>query len=146
MIDTTQIQFRYATPIQVRMTDLDQLGHVNNGIQCHYFDCGRIAFFEKVLGRKLDWQTMDMVLVHIELDFCAPIFIHDELICESKILDIGNKSFQMIQQLRDANSLKIKTICRSVLACFDRETYQAKPVSDFYRKCFEESERLGESD
>ena len=134
--------FRVSVPVQVRMSDLDPFVHVNNGIQCHYFDLGRSFYLEKVLQNQVDWKTIDLVLVHIELDFAAPVEFHDKLICESKIFEIGNKSLKMRQQLRDLNTNTVKTTCLSVLAGFDRTTHQSIPICEEYKQRIREFERM----
>ena len=134
--------FRVAVPVQVRMSDLDPFVHVNNGIQCHYFDLGRSSYLEKVLQNQVDWKTIDLVLVHIELDFAAPVEFHDKLVCESKIFEIGNKSLKMWQQLRDLNTNTVKTTCLSVLAGFDRQTHLAIPICEEYKQRIREFEGM----
>lgn len=134
--------FRVAVPVQVRMSDLDPFVHVNNGIQCHYFDLGRSFYLEKVLQNQVDWKTIDLVLVHIELDFAAPVEFHDKLVCESKIFEIGNKSLKMWQQLRDLNTNTVKTTCLSVLAGFDRQTHLAIPICEEYKQRIREFEEM----
>lgn len=137
------LDFRVSVPVQVRMSDLDPFVHVNNGIQCHYFDLGRSFYLEKVLQNQVDWKTIDLVLVHIELDFAAPVEFHDKLVCESKIIEIGNKSLKMRQQLRDLNTNTVKTTCLSVLAGFDRKTHQSIPIREEYKERIREFEGSG---
>jgi len=135
-------EFRVAVPVQVRMSDLDPFVHVNNGIQCHYFDLGRSFYLEQVLQNQVDWTTIDLVLVHIELDFAAPVEFHDQLVCESKIMEIGHKSLKMIQQLRDTHTNIVKTTCFSVLAGFDRTSHQSIPIREEYKERIREFEHL----
>ena len=134
--------FRVSVPVQVRMSDLDPFVHVNNGVQCHYFDLGRSFYLEKVLQNQVDWTTIDLVLVHIELDFAAPVEFHDKLVCESKIIEIGNKSLKMVQRLRETTTNTVKTTCLSVLAGFDRTTHQAIPICEEYKQRIREFEGM----
>ena len=136
-------KFRVSVPIQVRMSDLDPFVHVNNGTQCHYFDIGRSFYLEKVLQNQVDWTTIDLVLVHIELDFAAPVEFHDQLVCESKIVEIGHKSLKMVQQLRDTKTDTVKTTCLSVLSGFDRQTHQSIPIQETYKRLIQEFEGIG---
>ena len=137
---TEALSFRVSVPVQVRMGDLDPFGHVNNGIQCHYFHLGRSFYLEQVLQNQVDWTTIDLVLVHIELDFAAPVEFHDRLVCESKIVEIGHKSLKMVQQLRDTKTNTVKTTCFSVLAGFDRTTHQSIPIREEYKQLIREFE------
>ncbi len=97
---------------------------------------------EQVLQNQVDWTTIDLVLVHIELDFAAPVEFHDQLVCESKIMEIGHKSLKMIQQLRDTRTNIVKTTCFSVLAGFDRTSHQSIPIREEYKERIREFEHL----
>ena len=134
--------FKFAVPVQVRMSDLDPFVHVNNGAQCNFFDFGRSSYFEHVFQKPIDWREMDMVLVHVELDFKMGIEFHDDIVCETRVISIGNKSVKMIQQLRDRKTDAVKTTCYSVLAGFDRVTHQSIPIRDEYKKLFRSFEGL----
>ena len=124
------------------MCDLDPFAHVNNGVQCNYFDYGRSRYFEFVFGEEIDWLNMDMVLVHTELDFKNPIKIHDEIVCETAIYHIGNKSIAMSQQLRCLKTGLVKTICRSVLSGFDRSSETAAPIQERYKVAIREFDKI----
>lgn len=127
-------EYFFGTPVQIKMCDLDPFAHVNNGVQCNYFDYGRSQYFEHVFGEKIDWTTLDLVLVHVELDFLSPIKIHDSIVCETSIYDFGLKSAKMIQQLRCTESGQIKTVCKSILAGFDRVTETSIPIQPRYKE------------
>lgn len=134
------VTYRFSAPIQIKMCDLDPFAHVNNGVQCNYFDYGRSRYFESVFGERIDWLNMDMVLVHTELDFKSPIKIHDDVVCETAIYHIGNKSIAMIQQLRCAKTGIVKTVCKSVLAGFDRTIERSIPIQERYKEAIREFE------
>ncbi|MDR2868704.1 MAG: thioesterase family protein [Bacteroidales bacterium] len=120
--------YHFNTPIQIRMSDLDPFAHVNNGTQCHYFDVGRSSYLEHVLQEKVDWQTIQLVLVHLEIDFLRPISYENKIICQTKVYEIGTRSLKMIQQIEDVNTSEIKTVCKSILSGFDRETLSSSPL------------------
>ena len=42
-------QFRHWTPITIRFSDQDSVGHVNNVSYAAYFEAGRIDFMSRVL-------------------------------------------------------------------------------------------------
>lgn len=130
----TMEEFLFSVPVQIRMSDLDPFVHVNNGAQCNLFDFGRSEYFETVFGDKIDWSQLDLVLVHVELNFLLPILYYDSLVCETKIYEIGNKSLKMIQQLRDTESNTVKTICKSILAGFDRKFNQSATIKEIYKE------------
>lgn len=142
MEEIDKISYRFSAPIQIKMCDLDPFAHVNNGVQCNYFDYGRSQYFEKVFGEKIDWTTMDMVLAHVSLDFKSPIKIHDEIICQTTVKSLGNKSFRMFQQLKDQISGQVKTTCESVLVGFDRTSEKSIPIKEEYKSALLKFEQL----
>ncbi len=118
----------FSCPIQIRMSDLDPYNHVNNGSQCNYFDMGRSRFFEHAFQQQIDWLTFKYVLVHVDLDFKMPIHFHDDLVCESAILEVGNASFKMIQRLVDQKTGVEKTLCHAVVVYYDRDANQSERI------------------
>ena len=140
VMEESQVQFHFSAPIQIKMCDLDPFVHVNNGVQCNYFDYGRSQYFEEVFGEKIDWMKMDLVLVHVDMDFMQPIKIHDNIVCETAIYAFGNKSMKMVQRLRCAETNAVKTVCHSVLAGFDRQTARSIPINPMYKEKVERFE------
>lgn len=126
--------FNFGVDIQIRMSDLDSFSHVNNGAQCNLFDFGRSAYFEHVFAEKIDWSLMDLVIVHLDIDFLHPLLFGDDVVCDSKVYEIGNKSMKMIQQLRVTNNNIVKTICKSVIVGFDRINQTSLPIKSAYRE------------
>jgi len=124
----------FSCPIQIRMSDLDPFNHVNNGSQCNYFDMGRSRFFEHAFQREIDWLTFKYVLVHVDLDFRKPIRFYDPIICESRVIEMGNSSFKMEQCLKDAQTGEIKTLSHAVVVYFDREANKSEPIPDADRQ------------
>ena len=121
-------------PIQIRMADLDPFNHVNNGSQCHFYDYGRTLFYEQCFGEQIDWLTFEYVLAHLQLDFKRPILIHDAIVCETSLEELGYTSMKLIQRLIDTNTNEVKGICRSVVVRIDRITYKPIAIPEEHRK------------
>lgn len=128
--------FLHQTPIQMRFSDLDALNHVNNGFQMHYLDVGRIDYFSKVLQRKIDWTNDFLVLVHLELDFLAPIEMGMDVCVETKTIGFGEKSMKMFQRIIDKKTMEVKSTCYSILSGFNREKKKSEALPQEYRDRF----------
>lgn len=142
-MDTSNYVFKHHFPVQVRMTDLDPVGHVNNGTQLSYYDLGRLNYLETLQNKKIDWNEIDMVVVHINCDFVDSIYFNDKIIVETKVLEIGNKSIKMLQRIVNSETNKIKSTCYSVMAGYDKQNNSSKPISETFKKqvfLFEEKE------
>ena len=55
--------------IQIRFADADSLGHINNVNLQHYFDVGKMEFYEKVLGKTIDPDAESLILVSIHTNY-----------------------------------------------------------------------------
>lgn len=126
----------FTCPIQIRMSDLDPFNHVNNGYQLNLYDYGRTQFLENAMQKEIDWLTFDMVLVHVEIDFKQPIHIHDKIVCETEVAEIGRSSVKLKQCLRNTETGEVMSTCGSVLVCIDREKNLSKPIPEDLKRLF----------
>ena len=84
--------FKHKFPIQVRFVDIDKLGHVNNAVYLSYFETARVAYFDQVVGERVDWNKTGMILAKTIIDYKTPVFQHDKLFIYSSVSKLGNKS------------------------------------------------------
>ncbi len=140
-METKDILFKNKTKIQIRMTDLDPFGHVNNGVIYSYYDMGRINYL-KDLQEETDWKKMDKVIVHTECNFMESILFGDDIQVESKVISIGNKSIKLLQHIVDNKTGNIKSTCFSVMSGYDRETNTSKVISLTFKEKVEQYEGI----
>ena len=125
--------FKSNKSIQIRMTDVDPLGHVNNGVFYSYYDIGRLHYLSQI-GEDIHWEAIDKVVVRTECDFMDAILFTDDISVETKVIEIGNKSVKMMQRIVDNHTGKIKSACLSILSGYDRQKNAAKEISEEFRK------------
>lgn len=123
-------------PIQIRFSDLDALNHVNNSYHSQYFDIGRINYFEAVMGEKVDWSKIMVVIVHIEIDFLDAILQGEKINVESKLISFGTKSIKMRQRLVDSQNGKVKSVCTTILSGYNHQTNSSMVIPDELKKLF----------
>ena len=46
------IQFKHVTPVQIRFSDVDQYGHMNNSVYFSLYDLAKTSYFQDVFGEK----------------------------------------------------------------------------------------------
>lgn len=131
--------YKVSLKVQIRFSDLDALNHVNNSFQSQYYDLGRIDYFEKVMGRELDWSKVVVVIVHTENNFFSSIVQGEEIFVESKLVKFGNRSMTMNQRLVDSKGV-VKGTCRTILAGFNRDTNASAPIEEDFKRRFLEFE------
>ena len=115
--------------IQVRFTDLDVLGHVNNNIYLSYFEMARVHYFRELLGRDWEWKRFTVVLAKNEVEYIKPVLLTDDPLVYMSCDQIGNKSFSLSYELKVNGTVFAKG--RSVLVSYDGlkgETMKIHPV------------------
>jgi acyl-CoA thioester hydrolase len=112
--NNTQIQ---PVKIQVRFSDIDSMGHVNNSVYLSYFEYARIVYFTPLLGKDWDWKKYGIILKKNEIEYIKPVFLDQTPEIRIYLLNIGTKSFTLGYELT-VNS-EIYTTGSSVLVGFD---------------------------
>ncbi len=107
--------------VQVRFSDLDVLGHVNNSVYLTYFESARVYYFQQLLDTSWDWETDSVVLVKNEVEYIRPIFLHDVPEVEVSTVHVGSKSFTFAYHIRVNDVLCSKG--SSTLVAFDAKSH-----------------------
>lgn len=121
--------------IQVRFSDLDALGHVNNAQHLTYFETARMCFFNKEVGEKWDWVKKGIILRKNEVEYLQPIYLTDDVEVEVLPESIGNTSFILSYILRVGETVKCKG--SSVLVCYNFETAKTCEVYSELKNIFQ---------
>lgn len=87
--------FSHTIPVQIRFSDVDKVGHVNNAAYLSYVELGRMHFFKDVLERSVDWDKRGFVLARNEIDYLVPVYLADEVTCKTRLKNIGTKSITL---------------------------------------------------
>lgn len=134
------IKFNHIIPIQLRFNDFDALGHVNNSVYFSFFDLGKTSYFNEVLPEVNVNREVGVVIGHIEVSFLLPVYPGENVAVETAVVEIGNKSFKLLQHLVDLETNEVKCICHTVMVCFDANTKTTRPISEQWRKAMAEFE------
>lgn len=134
-----EIQFRHVIPVQIRFSDVDQFGHMNNSVYFSLYDLAKTSYLRDVFGHQ-DWTKFAMVVANVNADFISPVFFTDDLIIETTVLHLGNKSFTLLQRAVDKNSREVKCQCRTVMVAFDVEQQLPIPIPQEYKEAISKYE------
>lgn len=88
---------------------------------------GKTEYFAKVCP-EVNWEKEGIVVVHIEAEFLSQIFGSDHIAVQTKVSEIGTKSFHLIQRVIDTETQDVKCVCKSVMVMFDLEKHESKPL------------------
>lgn len=126
--------FTNRLPIQLRFSDVDVVGHVNNIVYFQYYDTGKAAFMTELLGRNISWQEVDTVVANVDCAFISPILWGEKIEVLTACTFIHDKSFRLLQMLRNSDTGEVKSVCETVMVSFDPSTQKAAPLSEEWRQ------------
>ncbi len=91
-------EFSFYVPVQVRFSETDMYGHLNNTVPFVYFEHARIEFFNH-LGLMQKWLESETdnipVVADIQCDYVKQVFFEEKLKVYVKIATIGNSSIDL---------------------------------------------------
>ncbi len=120
---------------EIRFSDIDAMGHVNNAVYLNYLEQARISFFRAILGRPWDWESSGIIVGRNAIDYLSPVRLNDNLIIRTYPVRIGTKSFtvnyNLVRILEGGEELCAKA--ESVLVCFDYHHQKTIEVPELWR-------------
>ena len=132
--------FRCTTPVQIRFNDVDVLGHVNNTVYFSFYDTGKAYYFQAVHGKMVDWRHVDTVIANVNCAYLAPIYFGEDIEVLTGCTAIHEKSFRLLQVIRERTTGELKSMCETVMVSFDPATAQSRPLPDDWRRMLSEFE------
>lgn len=128
-------------PAQLRFSDVDRFGHVNNSVYFSLFDMCKTRYFNDVVGTDI-FDRMAPVVVHIEANFISPVYFPDEIVIDTSIVKIGNKSFTLMQRALNQRTEEVKCYCETVMVMLDTVTNESVEIDSEFRTKVSSYERL----
>ena len=126
---------KITTPIQMRFSDADSFGHINNVALQMYFDLGKTDLFNELWRLTGVTEQVPAIVVSLNTDFYEQIFYGDQVVVETSIESIGNKSLRLVQRLMSGE--KLCTLSHTVMVCYDRQTRKSVAVPAEWQKYVE---------
>lgn len=119
--------FKYRTDLEMRFTDLDMMGHVNNAVYFTYMEIGRTKYWKQAIH--WDWKKTGVVMGKASITYIKPLHLGDKISMYVRTSRIGNTSFDLeylIVKMQNGEEIicsKGKTVC----VVYDYET--KSPIS-----------------
>lgn len=124
--------------IEVRWSDMDSMGHVNNAIYFTYLEQARIGFLRDqgaASGMKVGGKGFG--LVSIGCDFRRQVHYPAQLDIGTRVTKIGNRSFHLEQGVFLEGDDTLMAHGRTVMCWVDYEQEKAIPLPDDIRAVLE---------
>ena len=132
-IEEEKSKFTFKTKLELRWSDMDQLGHVNNAMYLTYFEQARIEYLHEVC--KWNWTETGAILANAFVDYHRPVVYPAPTYVYVGVSKMGNKSLEisyMIVSVVDEKE-KIMTSGYTTLVVFDYSKQQSIAIPDKIR-------------
>jgi acyl-CoA thioester hydrolase len=134
--------FRHTFPLQVRWSDMDSLGHVNNARFLTYIEDARIDYTQTLHLRDLHPDRPGLIIAKIVIDFRHPLFVGEEVVVFSRCARLGSRSFDMEQTVtrRKDDDLQIIAQATATVVVYDYATSKSMPIPEHWRTVIKDYE------
>lgn len=128
--------------VTLRYRDLDPMNHVNNAVYASFLEQARNAYFQSVLGTRLDEQ--DVVIADLELSFERAVTLADETVrVFTRVPSLGTTSFPIEYAVQAGGERAARG--STTLVCYDSEAGTSRPVPDEWRAAIAEFEGFSDA-
>ena len=135
--------FHYSHPVEVRYSDLDPQGHLNNARYLTYFEQARINYIVHIgLWQGGSFLDMGIIVANAQINFLAAVFFGQKLKVGARITHLGNKSINMEYSLLDLESNQELANGSTVLVAYDYQSGKTVPIPEPWRQVISEFEGL----
>ena len=130
---------RFEHTVEVRYSDLDTYGHVNNAVYGTYCEEARVAYIEEVLGIA-DVDDFPAVVASLAIDFRSSVTEPTSLDVTVWTANLGESSLTMDYELRQGDRLVAEV--ETTIVAIDPETRETRPIPDPWREAVADHEGL----
>lgn len=124
----------HQTSIKVRGYHLDLYSHVNNARYLEFLEEARWTFFEERADLPAFLNSgIALIVVNINIDYRHPATMNDELVIETSVKSVGNRSAVIHQRVLLAGSDKLVAEADVTFVAFDGRQNKAVPIEGAMR-------------
>ena len=132
--------FRHWTPVSLRFSDQDSMGHINNVAYAAYVEQARVAFLDDFL-RSQGGGGIDYILASVNLDYRREMHFPGNVDIGARLMRIGTKSITTAYGLfKDGENV---ATAGSVNVFFDPQLGKTIPIPEDLKKILEAESAKG---
>ncbi len=139
-IDILSYQFPVKVPVQIRFSDVDGFGHVNNNAMQTYFDLGRAEYMSYVVGNDFYEHSDTLIIANYTTDFLRQVHFDDKIEVRTAVYHVGNKSVKIITALVDTASQDVCAVSDAVMVGCNMQSQKSVVLPDLWRQKIEQRE------
>ncbi len=135
--------FRFRYPIEIRYSDLDPQGHVNNARFLTYFEQARVQYLIHLglFSREQSFLEIGIIIAEAAITFKAPVYFGTQARVGVRVSRLGTKSMRMEYEMVDDEGIVYAT-GSSAIVTFDYKTHATIPIPDSWREIISKFEHL----
>jgi len=132
--------FRHWTPVSLRFSDQDNMGHINNVAYAAYVEQSRVAFLNDFL-RSQGGGAIDYILASVNIDYRREMHFPGTVDIGARFMRIGTKSITTAYGLfKDGENV---ATAGSANVFFDFQSGRTIPIPDDLKKILETESTKG---
>ena len=120
--------------MQIRFTDIDMLGHLNNAVYTQFMDIGKVAYFTTINGGPIEWGSINLVVANINVNYLRQTTLYEPVEVVTRCHKIGTKSLVLHQQIRNKETGEVKADGYATMVSIDLKTKITTPITAEWRK------------
>ncbi len=135
--------FHFHYPIEIRYSDLDPQGHVNNARFLTYFEQARVQYLIQIglFSRQQSFLEIGIIIAEAAITFKAPVYFGTQARVGARVSRLGTKSMKMEYEMVDNEGIVYATGSTAIVT-FDYKTHAAIPIPDSWREIISKFEHL----
>ena len=130
---------RFEYTVDVRYTDLDTFGHVNNVVYGTYCEEARVAYIAEVLGID-EIDEFSAVVASLEIDFRASVTEPTSVDVRVWVTRLGDSSMTMAYELEQDG--RVVAEAETTIVAIDPATRETRSIPEEWREAVVEYEGL----
>ncbi|KQU11000.1 thioesterase [Bacillus sp. Leaf13] len=113
--------------VNVRFSETDALGHINNTSYFIYLEEARMKFFE-TLGLATNVEKWNFLLASTKCDFISQGYFNQLLTIRTYLTKVGTKSCEMVHDIYCSQTGEAIAKGSAVLVCFNFTEQKSEPI------------------
>ena len=117
--------YKHHIPLQLRFSDFDMIGHLNNSKYQTFLEEARINYFREVIETNTDNWNFNSVVSSITINFIKPIEYGDKVKLYTRFFNFNPKTHEVQNLFMRKNKNNVEEIvcqANTLMACFDYVT------------------------
>jgi thioesterase-3 len=124
-------------PLEVRSTEIDVMGHVNNAKYLEYLEWGREEWYNRVKLPFDEFTSLGIgtVTVSIHIQYRKEATLGEKLLVVTKPLRCGNSSFVFFQEIYNEKK-EVVADAEVISVTIDLQNRKSRPLPELLRRYF----------